>query len=34
VIVVKDEGPVGGNQEGQKIVPEMFTNKVNLSKEI
>jgi anaerobic selenocysteine-containing dehydrogenase len=34
VIVVKDEGPVGGNQEGQKIVPELFTNKVNLSKEI
>lgn len=34
VIVVKDEGPVGGNQEGQKIAPEMFTNKVNLSKEI
>jgi anaerobic selenocysteine-containing dehydrogenase len=34
VIVVKDEGPVGGNQEGQKLVPEMFTNKVNLSKEI
>ncbi|MEO6974888.1 MAG: molybdopterin-dependent oxidoreductase [Gallionella sp.] len=34
VIVVKDEGPVGGNQVGQKIVPEMFTNKVNLSKEI
>jgi len=34
VIVVKDEGPVGGNQEGQKIVPEMFTDKVNLSKEI
>ena len=34
VIVVKDEGPVGGNQEGQKIVPEMLTNKVNLSKEI
>lgn len=34
VIVVKDEGPVGGNQEGQKIVPEIFTDKVNLSKEI
>jgi len=34
VIVVKDEGPVGGNQEGQKIVPLMTTDKVNLSKEI
>jgi anaerobic selenocysteine-containing dehydrogenase len=34
VIVVKDEGPVGGNQEGQKIVPRMTTDKVNLSKEI
>ena len=34
VIVVKDEGPVGGNQEGQKIVPELSTDKVNLSKEI
>jgi anaerobic selenocysteine-containing dehydrogenase len=34
VIVVKDEGPVGGNQEGQKIVPLMPTNKANLSKEI
>ncbi|MGB9094618.1 MAG: molybdopterin-dependent oxidoreductase [Gallionella sp.] len=34
VIVVKDEGPVGGNQEGQKIVPRMSTDKVNLSKEI
>jgi anaerobic selenocysteine-containing dehydrogenase len=34
VIVVKDEGPVGGNQEGQKIVPRMNTDKVNLSKEI
>jgi len=34
VIVVKDEGPVGGNQEGQKIVPLMATDKANLSKEI
>ena len=34
VIVVKDEGPVGGNQEGQKIVPLMSTDKANLSKEI
>jgi molybdopterin-containing oxidoreductase family iron-sulfur binding subunit len=34
VIVVKDEGPVGGNQEKQKIVPELTTDKVNLSKEI
>ena len=34
VIVVKDEGPVGGNQEKQKIVPEMSTDKVNLSKEV
>jgi molybdopterin-containing oxidoreductase family iron-sulfur binding subunit len=34
VIVIKDEGPVGGNQEGQKIVPLMTTDKVNLSKEI
>jgi anaerobic selenocysteine-containing dehydrogenase len=34
VIVVKDEGPVGGSQEGQKIVPLMTTDKVNLSKEI
>ncbi|MGB8078270.1 MAG: molybdopterin dinucleotide binding domain-containing protein, partial [Gallionella sp.] len=34
VIVVKDEGPVGGNQEGQKIVPLMTTDKVNLSKEV
>jgi anaerobic selenocysteine-containing dehydrogenase len=34
VIVVKDEGPVGGNQEGQKIVPIMTTDKANLSKEI
>ncbi len=34
VIVVKDEGPVGGKQLGQKIVPRMTTDKVNLSKEI
>jgi len=34
VIVVKDEGPVGGNQEGQKIAPLMSTDKANLSKEI
>ena len=34
VIVVKDEGPVGGNQEGQKIVPLMPADKANLSKEI
>jgi anaerobic selenocysteine-containing dehydrogenase len=34
VIVVKDEGPVGGDQKGQKIVPRMTTDKVNLSKEI
>jgi len=34
VIVVKDEGPVGGKQLGQKIVPLMTTDKVNLSKEI
>jgi anaerobic selenocysteine-containing dehydrogenase len=34
VIVVKDEGPVGGKQLGQKIVPRLSTDKVNLSKEI
>jgi anaerobic selenocysteine-containing dehydrogenase len=34
VIVVKDEGPVGGKQLGQKIVPIMTTDKANLSKEI
>jgi anaerobic selenocysteine-containing dehydrogenase len=34
VIVVKDEGPVGGRQMGKKIVPRLSTDKVKLSEEI
>ncbi len=34
VIVVKDEGPVGGRQMGQKIAPKLPSDKVNLSGEI
>ena len=34
VIVVKDEGPVGGRQMGKKIAPIMPANKVKLSEEI
>ena len=34
VIVVKDEGPVGGRQMGQKIAPKLSSDKVNLSGEI
>ena len=34
VIVFKDEGPAGGKQMGQKIVPQLSTDKVNLSREI
>ncbi len=34
VIVVKDEGPVGGRQMGKKIVPRLSSDKVNLSREI
>jgi anaerobic selenocysteine-containing dehydrogenase len=34
VIVVKDEGPVGGRQMGRKIVPRLSSDKVNLSREI
>jgi len=34
VIVVKDEGPAGGRQMGQKIAPKLPSDKVNLSGEI
>jgi molybdopterin-containing oxidoreductase family iron-sulfur binding subunit len=34
VIVVKDEGPAGGRQMGQKIAPKLSSDKVNLSGEI
>jgi molybdopterin-containing oxidoreductase family iron-sulfur binding subunit len=34
VIVVKDEGPVGGRQMGKKIVPRLSSDKVNLTREI
>ena len=34
VIVVKDEGPVGGRQMGKKIAPRLPSDKVNLSREI
>ncbi len=34
VIVVKDEGPVGGRQMGKKIVPRLSSDKVKLSEEI
>jgi len=32
--VVKDEGPAGGRQMGQKIAPKLASDKVNLSGEI
>jgi len=34
VIVVKDEGAVGGKQLGKKIAPRMSTDKVDFSKEV
>lgn len=34
VIIVKDEGPAGGNQMGRKIAVRMSSDKVNLSKEV
>jgi hypothetical protein len=34
VIVVKDEGPVGGRQMGKKIAPRLPSDKVNLTREI
>lgn len=34
VIIVKDEGPAGGNQMGRKIAVRMSSNKVNLSEEV
>ena len=34
VVVVKDEGPVGGKQMGKKIAAQLSTDKVDLSKEV
>ncbi|CAH1087845.1 molybdopterin-containing oxidoreductase family protein [Candidatus Nitrotoga sp. 1052] len=34
VIIVKDEGPAGGNQMGRKIAVRMSSSKVNLSEEV
>ncbi|RFC30958.1 MAG: prokaryotic molybdopterin-containing oxidoreductase family, iron-sulfur binding subunit [Candidatus Nitrotoga sp. MKT] len=34
VVIVKDEGPAGGNQMGRKIAVRMSSNKVNLSEEV
>ncbi|CAH1904376.1 putative menaquinol oxidoreductase complex ACIII, molybdopterin-binding subunit ActB1 [Candidatus Nitrotoga sp. HW29] len=34
VIIVKDEGPAGGQQMGRKIAVRMSSDKVNLSKEV
>lgn len=34
VIIVKDEGPVGGNQMGRKVAVRMTSNKMNLSEEV
>lgn len=34
VIIVKDEGPVGGNQMGRKVAVRMSSNKINLSEEV
>ena len=34
VIIVKDEGPSGGNQMGRKIAVRIPSNKVNLSEEV
>jgi len=34
VIVIKDEGPVGGKQMGKKIAASLSTDKVDLSKEV
>ncbi len=34
VVIVKDEGPAGGNQMGRKIAVRMSSSKVNLSEEV
>lgn len=34
VIIVKDEGPAGGNQMGRKIAVRMSSEKANISKEV
>ena len=34
VVVIKDEGPVGGKQMGKKIAASLSTDKVDLSKEV
>lgn len=34
VIVVKDEGPAGGNQSGRRIALRMASGKVNLAEEV
>lgn len=34
VIIVKDEGPAGGNQSGRKIAVRMASGKVNLAEEV